>query len=107
MNGIIGDALPTELPQMAVDTTAIDETRKKAKYSRSKEYAELRAKAQARIEFYQSFLPDGRPIGTTSREDLAGKWELANILIAEFKALFSEHDGAEELLKEIHEVLPS
>lgn len=107
MNGIIGDASPTELPQMAIDTTAIDDAQKKAKYSRSKEYSELRAKAQARIDFYQSFLPDGRPIGTTSREELAGKWELANILIAEFKALFSEHDGAEDLLREIHEVSPS
>ncbi len=107
-SGLIGDSYGTELPQKAPDTSQIEDAKKKAKYSRSKEYAELRAKAQTRIEFYRHFLPNGQPIGSVSREELAGKWELANILIAEFEQLFAENDNAERLLKEQYgEVLPS
>jgi hypothetical protein len=101
-NGLVGDAFATSLPQTPVATEAMDEVRRKAKYSRSSEYAELRAKAQERIDFYRGFLPNGMPIGSTSREELAGKWELANILIAEFLSLFSELDGAEAVLKETY-----
>lgn len=98
-NALIGDMTGVELPQVPVDETAINELKKKAKYKRSKEYAELRAKAQARIEFYQHFLPSGQPIFAASFEEKEGAWTLANIIIAEFEQLFGEHEQADALLR--------
>lgn len=102
--GIIGDNTGVDLPQMPADDSAEKELRQKAKYSRSKEYKELRQKAQTRIEFYQKFLPDGRLIGTTPPADLQRKWELANLLIAEIEQLFGETDQAEAILREQFDV---
>lgn len=101
-NGLIGDNNPIDLPQKPVDDEAIAELRHKAKYTRSKEYKDLREKAQVRIDFYKKFLPNGQLIGTASREEMQGKWELANLLIAEFEQLFGEHEIAEEILKEVY-----
>ena len=99
-HALIGDSTGVDLPEMVPDDTALKELRNKAKYSRSKEYKELKTLADTRIEFYQKFLPNGQPVGTTTRAELQFKWELANMLIAEFNQLFSEYEGAEELLKE-------
>lgn len=101
-NGIIGDTMGIDLPTKQADEEALNNLKNKAKYKRSKEYAELKEKADARIEFYQKFLPNGLPIGGASAEEMKGKWELANLLIAEFKQLFDEYEGAEELLKETY-----
>lgn len=99
-NAIMGDDTGTDLPQKPEDEEAINDLKRKAKYSRSKEYSELRQKAQERVEFYQRFLPNGQPVGTASKGDVERKWELANIIIAEFQQLFSEHENAAQLLKE-------
>ena len=99
-NIILGDATGVDLPQKPVDDLALHELKKKAKYKKSKEYADLREKAQARIDFYKTFLPDGTPILATTREQRADAWALANIIIAEFEQLFGEHEQAEILLKE-------
>lgn len=99
-NAIIGDSTGVELPVQAHDNTAVQELQRKAKYSRSKEYKLLKEKADERIEFYKRFLPSGQLVGTTSKAELAGRWELANILIAEFEQLFGEYENAEALLKE-------
>lgn len=99
-NSLIGDSMGTDLPQMQEDDTAKKELASKVKYSRTKEYKDLKAKADERIEFYKKFLPNGQLVGTASREEMARKWELANLLIAEFDQLFSEHENAEALFKE-------
>lgn len=99
-NAIIGDAQGIDLPQAVPDESAKLELASKAKYSKSKEYKDLRQKAEDRIGFYQKFLPNGQLVGTASKADMERKWELANLLIAEFQQLFSEHDNADALLKE-------
>lgn len=98
-NGIIGDELGIDLPQKPLDETIVNEIKHKAKYSRSTEYKELRQKAQARIDFYQRFLPNGTPLGAEDRKSIEGKWEVANLLIAELLNLFDEYENAEENLK--------
>lgn len=100
-NGIIGDESGTELPQAPVDETALGELRAKAKYSRSKEYKELRAKAQERIDFYKTTLPAGYADADSQKK--AEMWGFANLMVAEFEQLFSEHENAAELLKEIYD----
>lgn len=99
-NAIIGDSTGVELPVAAVDDTAKKELQNKAKYKRSKEYAELKAKADARIEFYSKNLPVGYAEANTAKK--AELWGMANLLIAEFKALFEENEQAEEILKDMY-----
>lgn len=97
--GLVGDATGTELPQAMPNDDAKNELRKKAKYSRSKEFQELKAHMEVRIEFYQKFLPNGEPVAT--QKDPAQHWKLANIIIAELQQVIDMYENANEMLKEI------
>lgn len=100
-NAIIGDQTGVELPQTPVDEEAIIELRKKARFSKSKEFKELREAMEARIEFYQNFLPSGELVAIASKEKAQDNWRLANIVIAELKAVLSAYDDSVELLKDL------
>ena len=101
--GIIGDVSATELPQAPTDQqeVALTELRKKAKYSRSKEFAELRENMEARIKFYQSYLPGGTPIIAVTEEVRGKYWAIADLVIAELQQVIDGYRGADEQLKEI------
>jgi len=103
MNGIIGDVNPTELPQLAVDThnEAIAELNKKAKYSRSKEFQELKGKMEERIKFYQSYLPGGTPIVSITEEERGKYWAIADCVIGELQAVIDMYETANEEAIEI------
>lgn len=98
-NSLVSDFTGVELPEMPVDDSAKVELEKRKKYSKTKEYRELRAKAQERIEFYKHNLPAGYNDATAERK--AQMWGFANLMIAEFEQLFSEHENADELLKDL------
>lgn len=99
-NILLGDATGTDLPQKPVDETALNEVKTKAKYSRSKEYKELKAKADERIIFYQRFLPGNIPPEMVTDAERAKYWAIANIVIAELQQLFGEYGAAEQILKD-------
>lgn len=101
-NAIIGDAQPIQLPQMPDDQheEALLELRKKAKYSRSKEFAEIRERVEAKIVYYQCFLPGGIPPENIPEEERGKYWGLANLLIKELREIIDPYTDAEELLKE-------
>lgn len=101
-NGLIGDAQPIQLPQMPEDQQqeALLELRKKAKYSRSKEFAELRENMEARIKFYQSFLPGGTPIVHIEEKERGKYWAVADLVIAELQQVIDGYQNAESLLKD-------
>lgn len=102
LNGIIGDVVSTELPIMAdsQQEEALVELKKKAKYSRSKEFAELRAHMENRIKFYQSFLPGGVPIVNIEEAERGKYWAVADLVIAELQQVIDGYQNAEELAKE-------
>lgn len=103
-NVLMGDlSQTTGLPQTSKDTQqeAIAELQKKAKYSRSKEFSELKANMQQRIEFYQKYLPSGVPVATLSQEDAAKHWPVANLVIAELQQVIDMYEGADIELKAI------
>ena len=102
-NGIIGDAMGTDLPQMQPDETALNELKHKAKYKRSTEYKTLKASADANIAFYQQYLPNGLEIGVDAQPSTED-WKVANRIIKEFRLLFDDYEVADE---ELNEVLPS
>ena len=102
-NAIIGDMTSVELPQAAPNEDYVNELRKKARYSKSKEFKELRELMELRIDYYKQYVPDGRPVSTVPSEELRDWWKLANIVIAELSAVISAYDGAVELLKDYDE----
>ena len=99
-NAFTDNSIGTELPQKPVDDTALRELRNKVKYSKSKEFQELKAVADQRIDFYTKFLPNGKPIVDTTPAEREKMWQVANIVIAEFQQLFGEFEFVEEILKE-------
>lgn len=101
-NAVIGDVQPPQLPQMPEDQReeGLLELKKKAKYSRSKEFAELREKIEARIKFYQSFLPGGIPVVNIDEKERGKYWAVADLVIAELQQVIDSYQSADDLLKE-------
>lgn len=94
-HGIIGDQdFGTELPQMQVDADQLTEEKSMAKYAKSGEFQRIREHFNERVVFYQSFLPDGRPVAEATLED----WKVANRIIAELNFIMAQYDNAKETL---------
>lgn len=102
-NGLIGDAQPTALPQAQVNKEAIGELQRKSKYSRSKEFQELKANMEVRIAFYQQFLPGAIPIAQVPEEERGKYWAIANVVIAELQQVIDMYESTNELLRDINE----
>jgi hypothetical protein len=102
-NAVIGDSGAVELPQTEVNDEAITELRKRARFSKTKEFKELRDALDERIVFYQTFLPNGNLTSQASKQQAAENWRLANIVISELQAVKNAYDGSIELLKELDE----
>lgn len=102
-HGLVGDISATELPEASLDKKeeALVELRKKAKYSRSKEFAELREYMEARIAHYQSFLPGNVPAEAVPEEERGKYWAVANMVITELRQVIDGYDGANEQVKEL------
>jgi hypothetical protein len=95
--GIIGDDYGTSLPEMAVDKKEMMEEKKAARFSKTTEFKKLKEHLEQRIEFYQSYLPDGRPISEDfSREN----WVIANAIIGEFRAVINAYEQAREIVEQ-------
>lgn len=100
-NGIVGDDFGTVLPETEVPDTALDEEKKLARYSKTAEFKRLRDYFQSRIEFYQSFLPDGRPLTEAGKTASLNEWIIANQIIAEFNNVIAEYDRARETVDSV------
>lgn len=91
--GIMGDEdYGTELPQTEVPETDLAVERNAAKFSRTKEFKALKDHFETRIAYYQTFLPDGRAIN--QEIPTGAEWQVANIVIAEFKAVIQAYEDA-------------
>jgi hypothetical protein len=100
-NGLIGDVSATELPQMEIDETILVEEKKMAKYSKTAEFKRIQNHFQDRIAFYQTYLPDGRPVATVSNQERLDNWAVANILVKEFDQVINLFDNARNVVEEI------
>ena len=96
-NGIIGDISATELPQAEIAEDLLIEEKKMARYSKSKEFKILKEYIEGRINFYQTCLPDGRPVGAVPKKELEGQWIIANTVIAEFQGILNDYERAAEV----------
>lgn len=99
VNAVIGDEdQPTNLPDTQVAEEVLIEEKKMARYSKTAEFKRLRDFLEARIQFYQNYLPDGRPIKDVNlpNDVLASNWKAANIVVSEFQRVLAEYDQARE-----------
>lgn len=103
-NVIAGDMdQPTNLPTTEIPEALLEEEKKLARFSQSAEYKRLRDYMEARIEFFQKFLPDGTPVTKLNEADdeiIAAHWRVANIVIAEFRAVLAEYENAQQVVKD-------
>jgi len=98
-NAIVGDYdEPTQIPETQVDEDVLNESKKMARYSKSAEYKRLKEFLEARVSFYQNFLPDGRDIKEfqASEEIIALNWKIANAIIKEIKGILDAYAQAIE-----------
>lgn len=97
-HGIIGDEnFGTDLPETQVPERDLTSEKNAAKFSRTKEFQVLKEHLESRIEYYQKYLPNGRPLeeDAPSPED----WRVANRIIGEFNAVITAYEQAAEVVK--------
>lgn len=70
-----------------------------AKFSRTKEFKRLEEHINARIEYYQTHIPDGRPLSKVPPEHLGPLWIAANVIVGELKGILTEYELARETVK--------
>ena len=99
-HGIIGDSFGTDLPQAEIAEDGLQEQRNRVKFSKSKEWQELKAHCEEKITYYQTFLPNGSPIAGMSPKQAAEHWTVANLIVAEFKQLIDKYESAAGIVKE-------
>lgn len=95
-NAITGDDFGTDLPQAQPDVSSLAEEKARAKFSKSKEFQDIKNRWETRIEFYQQYLPDGRRVVDVPKKDLESMWIAANAIIAEFKSEIAFYEGVRE-----------
>lgn len=98
--GIVGDSQMTELPQTEVDEAALHEEKLKSKFSRTREFKEQQQWIEERIRFYQTMLPDGRPLTSVDSPERGQQWVIANAVIGEFQLFLNRYQYANEVVKD-------
>lgn len=100
-HGIIGDQYGIELPQAQLQEEIVNEAKGRARFSKTKEYQELKSHLEQRIDFYKKALPDGTTILQSgySLEKLGEKWLVANTIVAELESIIQAYEDAVETVK--------
>lgn len=108
-NAVVGENdEPTKLPETQVSDEDLLEEKKLAQYSQTAEFKRLREFMEARIKFYQNYLPNGSRIQgdpTTNglsvslpNGDLTANWIAACAIISEFENVLSTYERAREVV---------
>lgn len=98
-NAVIGDISGFGLPQSRVDETELAREKNLARFSRTKEYQQLKKHLESRIKTYQTWLPDGRSMPKEAQmAELAFNWKVANAIIGEFQTVLAIYDSAKEVV---------
>lgn len=104
-HGIIGDQYGTELPQAQLQEEIVNEAKGRARFSKTKEYQELKSHLEERIEFHKKMLPSGKAVmhaqGNNTLTRLGEQWVVANNVIAELQGVLDVYEAAAETIKEI------
>lgn len=106
-HAVVGDNdEPTSIPQTNVDAEALAEEKKLAKYSKTAEFKRLKEFMEARIQFYQRYLPNGQQVEGDPKDgpltvsvpmgDMTPYWVAACIVTKEFQNVLNEYANAAE-----------
>jgi hypothetical protein len=103
-NVIMGDENSgIDLPEFQPPQEEIKEIRSMANHAKSPEYQRLVEWCEAKIAFYQGFMPNGLAIDkdyVPTTED----WRVANRVIADLKEFMGVYEYAKEQAKELKNV---
>lgn len=113
-NAVMGDMdEPTVLPETKVPEESLTEEKKMAQYSKSSEFKRLREFLEARMAFYQRYLPNGQQVEGDPLDprkiaapqgipvdQLGSYWLAACVIIKEFGNILGEYDRAHEAVKD-------
>lgn len=100
-NGIVGDDFGTELPETDKLDPQMAEIQNAAKYTKTREYQELKSFLETRMDFYRQYLPNGKPVvGEQDVEELGKMWLAANVIIGEFSNIINVYEQAAKTVKE-------
>jgi len=97
--GIVGDMPGMELPETRMPEEELVDEKNLAKFSKTKEYKRLKEYMEIKINFYQTFLPNGKEVGIDA-QPTAEDWRVANRVIAEFKAVLQSYENANEAVED-------
>lgn len=96
-NAVLGDNSPIDLPETQVDERDLRDEKSMARFSKSAEFKRLKDYLEGRIDFFQHYLPDGRPLKSDSTTSV--DWIIANTVIGEFKNVLEAYERAAEAVK--------
>lgn len=100
-NVIPDDNFGLELPTSQIDQPQLDEEVRKARYSKTKEFKEIKQYWEDRRSFFQSYTPGGAEIRfQIPDENVAQQWVLANNMINEIDAFLSRYSDAAKAVKD-------
>ena len=99
-NGIIGDAMGTELPQAVLPEKDLQEERAMARFSKTKEFKRLKVHLEERIKFFESQLPSTvlPEQSEKTNAQLGEDWRIANLVIAELRGIISAYELAKDIV---------
>lgn len=98
--GIIGNEYGTDLPEMVVAEQDLTAERNAAKFSRTAEFRRLKEHLEQRMEFYRTYMPDGRPVVSVPTAERGEQWAVANLVITEFRAVIDAYETAGDVVRE-------
>lgn len=107
-NGIMGNdgGYGLNLPDTAMDeaNAELADARKKARFSRTGEFQELKSKLEERMEYYKRFMPgsNGTSIALMDMPNDERGWRClaADCIITEFRAVIAAYEQAAQMVKD-------
>ncbi len=93
-NAIMGDLdEPTILPETVVPELELTAEKNRYKYSKSREFKDIKDYWEARRTFFEGYLPGGQEMRfTVPGKEVAQQWVLANNIIAEINAFLRAYE---------------
>lgn len=95
-NAVMGDV--NDIPVTTVPDEVLNEEKNLAKFSKSKEFNKLKEYLEGRIKFFQTQMPDGKPLVNQDHDVLVHNWKVANLVIGEFQALLNVYENANQVV---------
>ena len=79
----------TSLPEPVIDRQEVEEEQRSIKFLKSKEWDIIKKHWLDRMEFYQTWLPNGDGVSLNNGltlEELGKRWVIADVIVAEIKS---------------------